>query len=194
MKNLLKGVVLSFLLSAVVLGNTPTEALKLSVNQLIAIAAKSDVSDADKKFQLTEIINAEVDFNAVSKRIILKKWKKATTEQKQKFKKQFSIIMVDTYADLLKNYTNEKVLYVKEQIKRERYAIVDTQVITGNKKIPIRYRLIKIKEHWKIYDFVIEGISIVSTYKNNYKRILKKDGLDALLVEMVKAKSSGKKD
>ena len=194
MKKLLITILLSFSVVTVASANTPTEALELSVNQLIAIAAKTDTSDEEKKKQLAVVINAEVNFNQVSRRIVLKKWKKATAEQKAQFKKQFSIIMVDTYADLLKNYSNEKVLYVKEQIKKERYAIVDTQVISGNKKIPIRYRMVKSKDSWKIYDFVVEGISIVSTYKKNYKGILKKGGIDLLLEEMIKAKGTEGKD
>jgi len=194
MKKLLITILLSFSVVTVASANTPTEALELSVNQLIAIAAKTDTSDEEKKKQLAVVINAEVNFNQVSRRIVLKKWKKATAEQKAQFKKQFSNIMVDTYADLLKNYSNEKVLYVKEQIKKERYAIVDTQVISGNKKIPIRYRMVKSKDSWKIYDFVVEGISIVSTYKKNYKGILKKGGIDLLLEEMIKAKGTEGKD
>jgi len=193
MKKLLVALLISVSLLSVANANTPTEALELSVNQLIAIAAQAELSDDEKRKQLAEIINAEVNFNQVSSRIVLKKWKKATTEQKAQFKQQFSNIMVDTYADLLKNYSNEKVLYVKEQIKREKYAIVDTQVISGNKKIPVRYRLVKTKEHWKIYDFVVEGISIVTTYKNNYKSVLKKGGIELLLEEMKKAKNKGSK-
>ena len=194
MKKLLVALLISVSLLSVANANTPTEALELSVNQLIAIAAQAELSDDEKRKQLAEIINAEVNFNQVSRRIVLKKWKKATTEQKAQFKQQFSNIMVDTYADLLKNYSNEKVLYVKEQIKREKYAIVDTQVISGNKKIPVRYRLVKTKEHWKIYDFVVEGISIVTTYKNNYKSVLKKGGIELLLEEMKKAKNKGSKE
>ncbi len=173
---------------------SPTEALQHSVDQLIAIAAKDDINDEEKKQQLAEIINAEVNFNHVSRRIVLKFWKTATVEQKDQFIKQFSNIMVDTYADLLKNYSNEKVLYVKEQIKKEKYAIVDTQIISGNKKIPVRYRMVKTKDRWKIYDFVPEGISIVSTYKKNYKSLLKKGGMELLLKEMMKAKNTGEKE
>ncbi len=182
------------LLSTFANATSPTEALQHSVDQLIAIAAKDDINDEEKKQQLAEIINAEVNFNHVSRRIVLKFWKTATAEQKDQFIKQFSNIMVDTYADLLKNYSNEKVLYVKEQIKKEKYAIVDTQIISGNKKIPVRYRMVKTKDRWKIYDFVPEGISIVSTYKKNYKSLLKKGGMELLLKEMMKAKNSGEKE
>ncbi len=173
---------------------TPTESLQKAVNQLIAIASKADASDEEKRNQLAEIINTEVDFDQVSRRIVLKDWYNATTEQKAQFNKQFSTILVATYADLLKNYNNQKVIFGKEQIKQDKYAIVDTEVVSGNKNIPVRYRLVKDQEQWKIYDFIVEGISIVSTYKSNYQGILRKGGIKLLLEEMIKAKSGDNKE
>ena len=163
---------------------TPTEALKKSVNELINIASNSEYNEITKKDELTKVISSSVDFEAVSRRVVSKPWKKATADQKQQFKDNFLIIMVNTYFSLLKEYNNEEVDFSKEQIKNKKYAIVDTFIISGNKKIPVRYRLIKSKESWKIYDFVPEGISIISTYKNNYKSIISKKGVAGLLEEM----------
>ena len=172
--------------SATIFASTPTESLKVAVDQLIAVAADKTIDDIAKKAKLSAIIQAEVDFEAVSKRVVSKSWKKATDEQKQKFKTQFKAIMVDTYFVLLKNYSNEEVIFSKEQIKKNKYAIVDTQIISENKKIPVRYRLIKVSDTWKIYDFIPEGVSLINSYKNNYVPILKKEGVQGLLEKMVK--------
>jgi len=165
---------------------TPTESLQITVDKLIVIAADKTSDEASKKKSLSEIIKLNVDFEAVSKRVVSKNWKKATAEQKQQFKEKFLIIVVNTYFTLLKEYSDEKVLFLKEQLKRKKYAIVDTQILSGNKKIPVRYRLLKSNDNWKIYDFVPEGISLINTYKNNYKTILKKNGMAGLLEEMNK--------
>lgn len=170
---------------------TPTETLKLAVNQLIAVAS-SKANDQTKRNNLAQIIKAEVDFDAVSKRVVSKSWKKSTPEQQQQFKGQFMDVMVNTYFVLLKNYSNEEVLFSKEQIKKDKYAIVDTQIISGNKKIPVRYRMIKVNDSWKIYDFIPEGVSLITTYKNSYNRILKKSGMSGLLEEMKKRKTTKK--
>jgi len=172
--------------SATIFASTPTKSLKLAVDQLIAVAADKTIDDIAKKTKLSAIIQAEVDFEAVSKRVVSKSWKKATDEQKKQFKTQFKAIMVDTYFVLLKNYSNEEVVFSKEQIKKDKYAIVDTQIISENKKIPVRYRLIKVNDTWKIYDFIPEGVSLINSYKNNYVPILKKDGVQGLLEQMVK--------
>ncbi|MBV1909388.1 MAG: ABC transporter substrate-binding protein [Kangiellaceae bacterium] len=165
---------------------TPTESLTLAVDKILIVAANKEASDEEKKQLLSEIMSDEVDFEAVSKRVVSKKWKKATVEQKSQFKQQFLEIMVGTYSALLKNFSNEKVEYVKEQTKGKKYAIVDTKIHSDNKKIPVRYRMIKDGDNWKIYDFVPEGISLITTYKGNYSSILKKKGIAGLLIDMKK--------
>jgi len=183
--------------SQIGLAGTPTETLELAVNNLITIAADKDADDQVKKIKLTQVLSNEVDFEAVSKRVVSKTWKKANDEQKKEFKQRFLGIMTDTYFVLLKSYSNEKVLFLKEQLKktkRSEYAIVDTQIISGNKKIPVRYRMIKVGNTWKIYDFIPEGISLISTYKKNYASILSKSGMQGLLVEMSKSKNKDKQD
>ncbi|MCP4271040.1 MAG: ABC transporter substrate-binding protein [Gammaproteobacteria bacterium] len=173
-------------ISSNIYANTPTESLKVSVDQLIIIATNKEADERSKRDSLTDIIRSAVDFEAVSRRVVSKPWKKATPEQKQEFKAKFLTIMVNTYFSLLKEYSNEDVLFLKEQLKKKKYAIVDTEIASGNKKIPVRYRMIKSNKDWKIYDFIPEGISLVSTYKKNYASILKKKGMDGLLNEMLK--------
>ena len=189
---LLSGLILLLSLSNNSVASTPSEALELAVDKLIAVATDQASDDKLKKHQLTQILSDEVDFESVSKRVVSKKWKLANNQQKAEFKKRFLKIMAETYFALLKNYSNEKVLFLKEQYKKTKkneYAIVDTQIISGNKKIPVRYRLVKVGESWKIYDFIPEGISLVSTYKKNYAPILKKKGVQGLLDEMSKTSS-----
>jgi phospholipid transport system substrate-binding protein len=194
MKNLI-GVILILLLSPLVQAKSPIESLEISVNKLIAIAVDKTADENNQIIQLTKVISEEVDFESVGRRVVSKKWKKASDEQKKEFKQRFLKIMVDTYYGLLKNYTNEKVLFLKEQLKSTKnneYAIVDTKIISGNKKIPVRYRLIKLNDSWKIYDFVPEGISLITTYKKNYASILKKKGVEGLLENMAENKNASK--
>ena len=163
---------------------TATESLEITINKLISIAKDKTLDKNAQLSGLKKIINEDVNFEAVSRRVVVKPWKKATDEQKSQFKVLFSDIIVNTYFSLLENYTDEQVLYVKEQIKREKYASVDTVIVLEKKKVPVRYKLLKAGEQWKIYDFSPEGISLISTYKKNYAPILRKNGMAGLLEEM----------
>lgn len=169
-----------------VLVNTPTTALQSMVNNLIAMVADKTINELQKKQGLENILHESVDFESLSRRIISKAWKKSTKEDQQDFKDRFQDIMVNTYFGLLQNYSNEEVVFGKEQLKKNKYAIVDTKIISGSKKISVRYRLINTKLGWKIYDFIPEGISMVASYKKNYASVLRKKGLSGLIVEMDK--------
>jgi len=192
-KKLVSGLLLVATTSSfTLLAETPKATLEVTVNQLLEAVSDKQKSDDEQRAAVDAVIQANVDFDAVSKRVVSKPWKKASEQQQTLFKKQFAKIMVDTYFGLLQNYTNEKVLYGKEQIKKNKYATVDTKVISKGKTIPVRYRLIKVDEQWKIYDFIVEGVSIINSYKGTYKTILKKKGMEGLLVDMVKLKKNKK--
>ena len=150
-------------------------------------------SAAEKKHRITEIVKEKVDLSVVSQRVVSRRWKKATTEEKKEFIGLFTQVIVNTYASLLNEYTNEKVEYIKEEIKKEKYAKVNTNIVLADKKIPVNYKLILRKGQWRIYDFSAEGISLISTYTNDYKSTLKRGGLAALnavLKKKIAAKAS----
>jgi phospholipid transport system substrate-binding protein len=174
--------------SSKVLNLTPTKALQGMVNSLIAVAADQTTNELQKKQGLENIIHESIDFESLSRRVISKAWKKSTKDEQNEFKERFQDIMVNTYFSLLQNYSNEKVVFGKQQLKKNKYAIVDTKIISGAKKISVRYRLIKTKLGWKVYDFIPEGISMIASYKKNYAAVLRKKGLSGLIVEMDKIK------
>jgi phospholipid transport system substrate-binding protein len=169
---------------------TPTKALEIAVDKILKVASNKQLAENDKKNALAEVLKTEIDFENLSKRVVSKPWRSATEDQKIEFKALFLDVMVDTYATLLSNYSGEKVEFRGEQIKANKYAIVDSVIIAeGNKKIPVRYRLINEGSGWKVYDFIPEGVSFVSSYKNNYARIIRNDGIAGLLAEMKKPKT-----
>ena len=80
---------------------------------------------------------------------------------------------------------------IKEVIKKGKYAKVNTNIVLADKKIPVNYKLLLRNDQWRIYDFSAEGVSLISTYTNDYKATLKRSGL-AGLNEILKKKVSGK--
>ena len=172
------------------IAETPTKALEAAVDKILKVASDKQLNEASKKKALADVLKTEIDFENLSKRVVSKTWSTATDAEQVEFKALFLDVMVDTYATLLSNYSGEKVEFEQEQIKANKYAIVDTVIIANdNKRIPVRYRLINEGSGWKVYDFIPEGVSFVSSYKSNYARILRSDGMAGLLAEMKKTKS-----
>jgi len=166
--------------SSVTEKTTPTASLQVAVNELLAIAGNKSLNSDDKKAKIINVVQSKMDIQVLSQRVVSRYWKEANTEDKKTFMGLFSKVVVNTYYSLLNKYTNEKINYLKEQIKKKKYAFIDTEIVMSDKTIPVTYKLIFRKNQWRIYDFSAEGISMVSTYKNDYKSTLKSGGLAGL--------------
>ena len=129
---------------------------------------------------MTDIVMQYADFRAMSQRIVARDWRKAKPEEKDEFTGLFTQVVVNTYYGLLDKYNGESVEYLSEEIKRERYAVVDTHILSQGRKIPVKFRMILRDGGWRIYDYVVEGISMVSSYNGSYRPMLKRGGLKAL--------------
>ena len=170
---------------------TPTSSLTEAVNLFVSVAGNKALSLEEKKVSITEIVKNKMDIAVVSKRVVSRYWKKASKEDKQEFISLFTQVIVNTYASLLNQYNNEEVEYLKEEIKKGKFAKVNTNIVLSDKKIPVNYKLLLRNDEWRIYDFSAEGVSLISTYTNDYKATLKRSGL-AGLNEVLKKKVSAK--
>ena len=195
MKNFILALLISFCiltpLTALAEEGAPTSALTEAVNLFIGVASNKALSTEEKKSRITDIVRDKVDLPVASQRVVSRYWKKSTKEEKKEFIELFTKVIVNTYASLLNQYNNEKVEYLKEDIKKGKYAKVDTNIVLIDKKIPVNYKLLLRKEQWRIYDFSAEGISLISTYTSDYKSTLKRGGL-AGLNALLKTKLAGK--
>ena len=172
---------------------TPISSLTEAINLFISVAGNKTLSTEEKKSRITKIVKDKVDLPVVSQRVISRYWKKASKEEKKEFIALFTQVIVNTYASLLNEYDNQEVEYLKEEIKKGKYAKVNTNIVLTDKKIPVNYKLLLRKNQWRIYDFSAEGVSLISTYTNDYKSTLKRGGLAGLneiLRKKVAVKSS----
>ena len=95
--------------------------------------------------------------------------------------------MERNYATTLESYTNEKVVLGKESIDEE-FAKVNTVIITTDKKeVDIVYRLHKMGGEWRVYDVVVEGVSLVKNYRDQFRSIIRRSSY-ANLVKILRAK------
>ena len=136
---------------------------------------------------VNEVIEPNVDFDSMSKLILKKYWRKASPEQRQRFIKEFKGMMIRTYAGSLKEYAgNTEILFQKSVSKKEgKYVTVYTEIVrSGKPNIPVNYSLIRKKGGYKIYDVVIEGLSLVKNYHTSFGPKIEKAGLDALIDDL----------
>jgi phospholipid transport system substrate-binding protein len=164
--------------------NKPGMIVQNTVNQVLAILTDDDLSENDKKAKAYDLVSQEINFPGMSRRILAINWNKASDEQKQKFEDLFKQILLNTYWQRIKNYNGEKVEYITGMIEGNRFATVDTVIVSDKIEIPITYRMELIDGTWTAYDFLIESLSLVTSYRTEYRNVIKTHGVDGLLKQM----------
>ncbi len=155
-----------------------------TVNKVLDILTNNELSEEEKKNQSYDIVGKQINFAGMSRRILAINWKKSTDQQKQEFENLFREILLNTYWQRIKNYDNEKVEYITGMIEGNRFATVDTVIISDKLEIPITYRMELIDGKWMAYDFLIESLSLVTRYRTEYRSTIKTHGVDGLLSQM----------
>ena len=170
-------VLLSYLLLPVAsTAGSPTEQVRATVDRVLTIVrnpkSKSKAQMDAQRAQLVEVISPRFDFAEMAKRSLGRHWAGRTLEEQREFVKVFAALMGKSYADNVESYTTQNVLYIRER-EDHNYAQVDTKIVAENgSPLSINYRLHSVDREWKIYDLVIEDISMVSNYRSQFDRII----------------------
>ena len=176
-------VLLMLLASPALAALTPTDTVKDAINQVIAELKGHSLEREQRWASIGRIINDRFDFRSMSQSVLATSWQEATTEEKRQFVEYFSQYLEDTYRTKIESYSDQRVEYLAEQVRKDR-ATVDTAVVTSDKRIPITYRLKLTKGEWVAYDVVIEGVSLVNNYRSTFSAIVKAGGMDGLLTDL----------
>ncbi|WP_022663880.1 MlaC/ttg2D family ABC transporter substrate-binding protein [Desulfospira joergensenii] len=169
--------------------------LKLSIDAILDIL-RNDPLKEEGNFQkrrdlLRRAIHARFDFEKISQLSLARHWKGLSDQEKQRFVQLFSQLLETTYITKIESYTNEKVVYGKDRVKKKK-AQVNTKIVTDTVEIPINYRMYtRDDSQWMIYDMVIEGVSLVANYRSQFGQILEKGSFENL-VELLEKKITDK--
>jgi phospholipid transport system substrate-binding protein len=139
------------------------------------------------RFEIEKIVREYFDFREMAMRSLGPNWRQQAPDKQQEFAQLFEGLIFNTYIDRVDTYTcsNEKVLYDNESLDGDN-AVVRTRITgyKGNKEIPIEYRLRLKDNDWKVYDVVIEGVSLVNNYRQQFASILNREPFEGLLKRM----------
>jgi len=168
---------------------TPLETIRADINKVLDVlrdpSLKGESGKKTKKVKIRSIANKMFDYAELSQRTLGQNWKKLNAGQQKEFTDLYASLLEKTYADKIVSYTNEKVLYGKEKPLSEKTVEVQTTIVTTQKvDVPINYRVIRKNSDWKVYDVVIEGVSLISNYRSQFREILAKETPEALLTAL----------
>jgi phospholipid transport system substrate-binding protein len=181
---LVLALVLALGLSSGVVAGPPTDVVKGTVDEVIRILSDPALkapSQKDRRRQLVkQAVDRHFDYEEMAKRSLGHPWRSLSRAQQNEFVRLFGELLEASYSDKIERYTNEKVNFTGEN-QDEGYAEVRSVILRKNDRIPMDYRLIETSSGWMVYDVVIEGVSLVSNYRSQFRRIIQESSYAELV-------------
>ncbi len=166
-----------------------TDGVKETIDAIIDVVSREELKNDEKKVErrmlVRAIISKKFSFPEMSRRSLAKHWKERTPEEKKEFIALFGKLLENSYANKIESYTDEKIIYVEEKVKGN-VALVKTIIKTSNDEIPVNYKLTKKGNDWKIYDFIVEGVSMIRNYRAQFRKIIHKSSYEELVNKLKK--------
>jgi phospholipid transport system substrate-binding protein len=171
----------------------PTEQIKGAIERvsqvLQEVAAARGANKEEAVEKIRNILVPRFDFNEMAKRSLGPRWQELADRQDE-FVAAFAAFVEGSYMSTLESYRGEKILYLRETVKQN-LAQVDTEVVHGSETLAVDYRLHLLEGQWKVYDVVIDNISLTSNFRSQFSRILASATIDDLLNKL-RAKAAGR--
>ncbi len=168
----------------------PEDVILTTVDNVIArITAEREMLDAQPE-TVYELINDLIipvfDFNNMSRWILGKYWKEASTEQRTVFTTEFKNLLVRTYAKAVLGFSNEKVNYLETLTgSKPNIVMVKTEIVTDDAATPVNYTMHVSDGSWKVVNVAFEGVSLVETYRKSFASEIRNNGLETLIQKLV---------
>lgn len=162
-----------------------TNDLKATIDKVLDIV-KDEKYKADSKNRrklLREVIDARFSYEQMSMRSLAQDWNDRTPDERKQFVDLFGKLLESSYASKIESYRDEKINYKDEEIK-DGYAMIKTEIVRKSDTIPVDYKLVNVNGKWLIYDFIIEGVSMIRNYRSQFSKIIQKESYSGLVKKL----------
>lgn len=169
--------------------SSPIELLQNTSNQLIVALQRNQATLKTKPQIVYGIVNQillpHVDLMSMSSRALGRAaWSQASPAQRQAFSQQFTTLLIKTYSSALAQYTDERVNFLpmrNDYNTQSRVQVNSVIVRDSGPSINVSYRLIPEGGQWMLYDFSVDGISMVESFRSQFAEELQQKGIDGLI-------------
>ncbi|HET9470818.1 MAG TPA: ABC transporter substrate-binding protein [Usitatibacter sp.] len=174
-------------LGALAADEAPDAMVKRIADEVVAIVKTDKDLQAGNSAKVVQLAEEKVlphfDFTRMTRLAVGRNWQQATPEQREALTKEFRTLLVRTYSSSLSQYRDQKIQVKPLQVSPgDEDVIVRTAILQENgPQIPIDYRMEKAKDGWKVYDVVIDGASLVTTYRGTFNDQVQRGGIDGLV-------------
>jgi phospholipid transport system substrate-binding protein len=181
-----------FLVCLNAFADSPVSMLEGVANQVVSELQKNKSQLKDNPNISYSIIKKylipKVDVYGMSRSVLGRDaWKKATLAQKKNFARGFVKLVIRTYASALSDYSDEKVTFypLRGGYEGKRFLRVNSAITrSSGKPIPLSYSLVHKKAGWRVYDMTVEGVSLLQSFKSQFRAELARGDIDDLIEKL----------
>ena len=164
-----------------------TTDLKGTINQVMEIVSDKNLQKNPtlRREKLRQVIGLRFNYKQMVMRSLAKNYKDRSDKERKEFTRLFKKLLENSYASKIENYRNETINYMGEQVKGK-YALVKTQIVRKDGVIDVDYKMLKENGQWLVYDFVIEGVSLIRNYRSQFSKIISTESYATLVSKLSK--------
>lgn len=173
--------------------DSPSELIRAAIERARAVLENPEYQGKDRRQQRIEKVKETLlslfDSEEIAKRTLGVYWKERTEAERKEFIEVFTALVEKTYANSLDRYRKDFQVLIDQERIEDGFAEIDSRIIdpTLQKTFSLKYHLHKVNDKWLVYDVLIENVSLVRNYRNQFHRILGKKSY-ADLVETIRTK------
>ncbi|GAC1397809.1 MAG: ABC transporter substrate-binding protein [Chloroflexota bacterium] len=166
---------------------SPTDALQATGQKVRALLGDQQLKQpehvAERHTQLMTLIRERFSCEEMSKRALGEEWARRSEPEQQEFTRLFQSLLTKSYAGKIEVYADEPVRYIAEEITN-RYATVRAIMYAPKKDYVLDFQLMEKAGNWLVYDIVIDGISLMASYRGQFARVLGYSSYETLVERM----------
>ena len=166
---------------------SPTDAVKDTVADILTVLGnevlKQPERSPDRRHLIEDIVRHRVSYEEAAQRALGPRWNRLSDSERQEFVSLFMQLLRDTLANNIDQYYDEQMFYLSER-RHGRFAEVRTNLVGSKVNTSLDFRLGNQSAQWLIYDVVIDGTSLISSYKAQFTRIIRDDSYAGLIEKM----------
>ncbi|MGR9088946.1 MAG: MlaC/ttg2D family ABC transporter substrate-binding protein [Gammaproteobacteria bacterium] len=164
----------------------PIVIVKDTIGRILQTLNDPQFTEDERRDRVAAIASERINYYEMGRRILAVNWSKTEPADQRRFVELFRQVLTNAYWSRIKKYRNEEVVYFTSNSDGVNFATVDTVIQSDTVEIPVTYRLKHTDGKWLAYDFLVEGQSLVATYRDSCAETIKNHGMARLLEDMEK--------
>ncbi|MDH5761981.1 MAG: ABC transporter substrate-binding protein [Nitrospinota bacterium] len=156
--------------------------LKMTVDQVLEIVTDENLKKDAKSRQLAlkNVIGKRFDFRQMAMHTLDSDWGSHSRKEQKQFTGLFKKLLEKSYLHIIENFQGGKVHFLSERVKGD-YAFIKTNIVSPDRTIAIHYKLKRDGKDWRVYDFLVQGVSMARNYRFQFSKVIRQESFQGLL-------------